>query len=355
MSDSSQKSLARTQFASDNTSGVCPEVWEAMARANRDYAASYGDDDWTERASQLLREVFEADCEVFFVFNGTAANALALASCCQSYHSVICHEQAHIQNDECGAPEFFSNGTKLLAAPGAQGKVTPAIIRELASKRTDIHYPKPRVVSLTQSTELGTVYKLDELEAIRDTARSLGLVTHMDGARFANAAASLGLAPKAVTWQAGVDVLCLGGTKLGMANCEAVIFFNRDLALEFDYRCKQAGQLASKMRFLAAGWVGVLEQGAWLKHALHANRCASLLQTRLEKEAGLLAAYPVEANAAFIHLPENLLKGLRERGWVIYNFIGSGMVRFMCSWQTTEADIDALLADIVTLQKQLIS
>jgi threonine aldolase len=350
-----QKPPAKTQFASDNTSGVCPEAWEAMARANRDYAASYGDDDWTERASRKLREIFEADCEVFFVFNGTAANALALASCCQSYHSVICHEQAHIQNDECGAPEFFSNGTKLLSAPGPQGKITPEGIQKLAYKRTDIHYPKPRVVSLTQSTELGTVYQLDELEAIREVTRQLGLVTHMDGARFANATASLGVAPKAITWQAGVDVLCLGGTKLGMANCESVIFFNRDLALEFDYRCKQAGQLASKMRFLAAGWVGVLEQDVWLKHALHANRCASLLKVRLEKEAGLPAAYPVDANAAFIHLPENLLKGLRERGWVLYNFVGSGMVRFMCSWQTMEADIDALLSDIVSLQKQLVS
>lgn len=350
MANPAHVSPSKTQFASDNTSGICPEAWEAMARANRDYAASYGDDVWTERASQQLREIFETDCEVFFVFNGTAANALALASCCQSYHSVICHEQAHIQNDECGAPEFFSNGTKLLGAPGPQGKITPAVIEELASKRTDIHYPKPRVVSLTQSTELGTVYQLNELEAIRETTRRLGLITHIDGARFSNAVATLGLAPKTVTWQAGVDVLCFGGTKLGMANCEAVIFFNRNLALEFDYRCKQAGQLASKMRFLAAGWVGVLEQGAWLKHALHANQCASILKARLEK-AELPAAYPVEANAVFVRMPEELLKGLRERGWVIYNFIGSQMVRFMCSWQTTEADIDALLSDIVSLQK----
>jgi threonine aldolase len=354
MAEPLHASHSKTQFASDNTSGICPEAWEAMARANRDYAASYGDDVWTERASHRLREIFETDCEVFFVFNGTAANALALASCCQSYHSVICHEQAHIQNDECGAPEFFSNGTKLLAAPGPQGKITPAVIEDLASRRTDIHYPKPRVVSLTQSTELGTIYQWNELEAIREVTQRLGLVTHVDGARFANAAATLGLAPKAVTWQAGVDVLCLGGTKLGMANGEAVIFFNRNLALEFDYRCKQAGQLASKMRFLAAGWIGVLEQGAWLKHALHANRCASTLKTRLEK-AGLPIAYPVEANAVFVRLPEELLQGLRERGWVIYNFIGSQMVRFMCSWQTTEADIDALLSDVASLQKQLIS
>ncbi len=341
----------KTHFASDNTSGVCPEAWEAMARANRDYAASYGNDAWTTRAADLLRGLFETDCEVFFVFNGTAANSLALASCCQSYHSVICHEHAHIIDDECGAPEFFSNGTKLLGAPGVHGKIAPAAITELASKRTDIHYPKPRVVSLTQSTELGTIYKLEELAAIKETTRRFDLVTHMDGARFSNAQAALGLAPKIATWQAGVDVLCFGGTKLGMASCEAVIFFNRDLAREFDYRCKQAGQLASKMRLLAAGWVGVLENGAWLKHATHANRSAALLATRLEKEAGLAAAHPVEANAAFIDLPPELLQGLRERGWVIYNFIGGNVARFMCSWQTTDADIDALLVDIADLQK----
>jgi threonine aldolase len=342
----------KTQFASDNTAGICPEAWEAMAKANHDYASSYGTDAWTERAADLLRETFETnDAEVFLVFNGTAANSLALASCCQSYHSVICHEHAHIVDDECGAPEFFSNGTKLLGAPGEHGKITPAAIAEIASKRTDIHYPKPRVVSLTQSTELGTVYQLRELEAIHETAQRHGLVMHVDGARFANAAAYLGAVPKAMTWQAGVDVLCFGGTKLGMANCEAVVFFNRDLAREFDYRCKQAGQLASKMRFLAAGWIGILENGAWLKHAQHANHCAALLASRFEKQAGLAAAHPVEANAAFIPMPENMLKGLRARGWVIYNFIGGNVVRLMCSWRTTEAEIDALLADVAEIRR----
>jgi len=341
----------RTQFASDNTAGVCPEAWAAMERANHGSEPSYGDDRWTGRASDMLRELFEkTDAEVFFVFNGTAANSLALASCCQSYHSVICHEHAHIIDDECGAPEFFSNGTKLLGAPGEHGKLAPAEIERLALKRTDIHYPKPRAVSLTQSTEMGAVYTLAELEAIRAVARKHKLAVQMDGARFANAVASLGCAPKACTWQAGVDVLCFGGTKLGMACGEAVIFFNRDLAAEFDYRCKQAGQLASKMRFLAASWTGVLENGAWLRHAQHANQCAQKLASRLEKEAGLGAVHPVEANAAFIAMPDALYRGLRERGWVIYNFIGGG-VRLMCSWSTTDADINAFLADVADLQR----
>ena len=344
----------KTQFASDNTAGVCPEAWEAMAKANSNNASSYGTDAWTQRAADMMRDLFEKpDAEIYFVFNGTAANSLALASCCQSYHSVICYEHSHIIDDECGAPEFFSNGTKLLGAPGENGKLSPQAIAQLALKRTDIHYPKPRVVSLTQSTELGTVYSLNELKAIHEAAARHKLVIQMDGARFSNAVASLEETPKALTWQAGVDVLCFGGTKLGMANCEAVVFFNRDLAREFDYRCKQAGQLASKMRFLASGWVGLLENDAWLKHARHANRCATTLASRLEKLTGLRAAYPVEANAIFIPMPKPLLVGLRDRGWVIYNFIGENVVRLMCSWSTTENDIDALLADIEDIQKPI--
>jgi len=223
-----ESAVPRTQFASDNTAGICPEAWAAMERANRGSEPSYGDDTWTERAADKLRELFEKpDAEVFFVFNGTAANSLALASCCQSYHSVICHEHAHIVDDECGAPEFFSNGTKLLGAPGAHGKIGPDAIATLASKRTDIHYPKPRVISLTQSTEMGAVYTLGELTAIREVTQRFSLATHMDGARFANAVASLGASPKAATWEAGVDVLCFGGTKLGLGYGEAVIFFNR--------------------------------------------------------------------------------------------------------------------------------
>jgi threonine aldolase len=341
-----EANVPKTQFASDNTAGVCPEAWAALERANHGNAPSYGTDEWTQRAADLLRGLFEKDdVEVFFVFNGTSANSLALASCCQSYHSVICHEHAHIIDDECGAPEFFSNGTKLLGTPGVNGRLTPAEIEHLALKRTDIHYPKPRVVSLTQATEFGTIYTLDELRAIRAVAQRHGLGVQMDGARFANAVASLGCSPKACTWQAGVDVLCFGGTKLGMPFGEAVVFFNRDLAVEFDYRCKQAGQLASKMRFLASSWVGLLENGAWLRHAQHANACARLLASRFEREAGLKTVYPVDANAAFIPMPEFLYLGLRDRGWLIYNFIGAA-VRLMCSWSTTEADIDALLADV---------
>lgn len=334
------------QFASDNGAGICPEAWEALVRANTGHAPAYGEDRWTARAADLLRELFEIDCEVFFVFNGTAANALALAALCQSYHSIICHELAHIETDECGAPEFFSNGTKLLLVPGADGKVDLEAVRETARRRTDIHYPKPKVLSLTQATELGTVYSVDELDRISETVRRLGLNVHMDGARFANAVATLGVSPKEITWKVGVDVLCFGGTKNGMPVGEAVVFFNRQAAAEFDYRCKQAGQLASKMRFLAAPWVGMLESGAWLRNAQHANRMAQLLAEQLRDLPGVRIINPVQANAVFVQLPPGVADALHAAGWRFYSFIGTGGARFMCSWDTTEDDVAALVEDL---------
>ena len=334
------------QFASDNYSGICPEAWAAMDRANRGHERAYGDDKWTQQAADHFRELFETDCEVFFAFNGTAANSLALASLCQSYHSVICSETAHVETDECGAPEFFSNGSKLLTARSMEGKLTPDSIREVALKRLDIHYPKPRVVTLTQATEVGTVYRPEELKAISETCQELNLHLHMDGARFSNACAFLGCSPAELTWKAGVDVLCFGGTKNGMAVGEAILFFNRELAEDFDYRCKQAGQLASKMRFLSAPWVGLLEDGAWLRHAQHANHCAQLLASLVQDLPGVEAMFPVEANGVFLQLPEPALAALRDKGWRFYTFIGSGGARFMCSWDTEEARVLQLAVDI---------
>jgi threonine aldolase len=336
-------------FASDNYAGICPEAWAALAEANTDHSPGYGDDAWTQKATDLIRDVFETHCEVFFVFNGTAANSLALASMCQSYHSILCHELAHVEADECGAPEFFSNGTKVLLMPGANGKIDPAGIDRMVKKRTDIHYPKPRAVSLTQATELGTVYSPDEVKAIWAKAKSHGLRIHMDGARFANAVASLGCAPKEVTWQAGVDVLCFGGTKNGIHVGEAVVFFDRELAREFDYRCKQGGQLASKMRFISAPWVGVLKDGAWLRHAAHANKMAALLESKLRMIPQVKILFPRQANAVFAELPQAVRDGLRQRGWKFYTFIGSGGCRLMCAWDTTEDDVTAFAKDLAEL------
>jgi len=316
-----------------------------MAEANAGSAPAYGNDDWTQRAADAFRTLFASDCEVFFAFNGTAANSLALAALCQSYHSVICSSSAHVETDECGAPEFFSNGSKLLVATTADGKLTPEAIRGVATSRSDIHFPKPRVVTITQPTETGQVYTVEEIRAISATCRALGLKLHMDGARFAQACAHLGCDPADITWRAGVDVLCFGGTKNGMAVGEAILFFDRALAQDFDYRCKQAGQLASKMRFLAAPWIGMLESGAWLRNAEHANGCATRLAAAIADLPEVEPMFPVEANAMFLQAPAALLENLRERGWSFYTFIGGG-ARFMFAWDSDPARVDALAADI---------
>lgn len=334
------------QFASDNFAGMCPEALDYLVKANEGGAGAYGRDLWTQRAADALRQWFDADCEVFFVATGTAANALALASLCRSYEGVICHELAHIETDECGAPEFFSGGSKLLLGQGPEGKLTPESIAAIAEKRSDIHFPRPRALSLTQPTELGTLYSEAELSALEAAAERYGLRIHMDGARFANAIAALGVAPADISWKKGIDVLCFGGGKNGLGIGEAVLFFDRKLATGFDYRCKQAGQLISKLRFVAAPWLGYLETGACLRNAGHANAQAAYLESRLRGIEGIEVLFPRQANAVFVGFPERVLQGLRRRHWQFYTCIGAGGVRLMCSWRTTTARIDALVKDI---------
>jgi len=337
--------LAAQQFASDNYAGICPEAWNAMHEANAGSVPAYGDDPWTHRAADALRDLFEHEAEVFFAFNGTAANSLALAALCQSYHSVICSASAYVETDECGAPEFFSNGSKLLVAPSDDGKLTPDAIRELATSRSDIHFPKPRAVTITQPTETGLVYSIEEVKAIAAVCRELGLRLHMDGARFANACAALDCAPADITWKAGVDVLCFGGTKNGMGVGEAILFFDRTLAEDFDYRCKQAGQLASKMRFLSAPWLGMLKDGAWLKNGRHGNACAQRVAEAIIDLPGVDPIFPVQANAVFLKAPATVLDALRARGWRFYTFIGGG-ARFMFAWDADPARVEQLATDI---------
>ncbi len=336
----------RRHFASDNYSGICPESWKALEEANRGHAKSYGDDIYTARAADLLRELFDTKCEVFFVFNGTAANSLSLASLCQSYHSILCSELAHVETDECGAPEFFSNGTKVLLLPHTNGKIQPEEIERMVKNRSDLHFPKPRAVSISTATEVGTVYSVQELNAIGKKCKDLKLKLHMDGARFANAVAFLDVPPKQMTWQAGVDVLCFGGTKNGTHIGDAVVFFKPKLAEEFEYRCKQAGQLASKMRFLSAPWVGLLQNGAWLKYGKHSNAMAQLLYDELAKIPEARILFPRNANSVFVELPGNAIHGLWDLGWMFYTFIGSGGSRLMCSWDTTEQDVKDFIRDL---------
>ncbi len=317
-----------------------------MQIANSDYFASYGSDEHTRRACDLMREFFEAPCEVFFVFNGTAANSLALAALCQSYHSVVTHEYSHIETDECGAPEFFSNGSKLLLASGPEGKIEPDEVEKLVTKRRDIHYPRPQVLSISQSTELGTVYTVDEIQDLCRLANSRDLRVHMDGSRFFNALAATGASPAELTWRAGVDVLCLGGTKSGIGTSEAVVFFDTKLAEEFGYRCKQAGQLASKMRFLSAPWCAALTNNVWHKHAENANRLARELALRASEVPGVKLARIPQANAVFLEIPGDMRSRLEAAGWAFYSFIGVGECRFMTNWATTQEDVDALVRDM---------
>lgn len=336
------------QFGSDNYSGICPEVLNALIEANSGSVEAYGDDKYTEQVSKKIREIFEYDCEVFFVFNGTSANALSLASMCQSYHSVICHEIAHIETDECGAPEFASNGSKLLLATGENGKLNPTNIEDLATKRDDIHYPKPKVISITQSNEVGVTYSIKEIKAIKKVADKFNLKIHMDGARFANALVSLGCTPAEMTWKVGVDVLSFGGTKNGMAFGEAVVFFNKDLAEDFEYRVKQAGQLASKMRFISAQWLGLLDNGVWLKNAKNANEMATHFAESLENIDGVHLMFPVDANEVFIKLSPEIEVELKRRGWIFHAFIG-GSNRFVFSWDSNKERVDELINDIKEL------
>lgn len=339
------QTVDRYEFESDNTAAICPEAWSALAEANRETAASYGDDKWTRRVVQRVRDIFETDCEVFLLFNGTAANALALAQLCRSFHSVICHERAHIHTDECAAPEFFSGGAKLFPTAGTNGKLDLDQIRTVLVTQQGVHTPKPRVISLTQATELGTVYQINEIERVSEFARQHSLLVHMDGARFACAVAAANCAPKAMTWEAGINSLCFGGTKNGTSAGELVIFFEKELAREFDYRAKQAGQLASKMRFLAAPWSGLLQDDVWLKNGQRANERAKVLAKKLTEVLGTKTVFPCEANAVFLRLSEQFVERLRERGWHFYKFIEPDVYRLMCSWAVSESDIDDFVAD----------
>ena len=343
--------IERHVFASDNTAPICPEAWAALEEANRDAAASYGDDRWTRRACDLVREIFETDCETFFVFNGTAANALALAHLCQPFHSVLCHEHSHIETDECGAPEFFTNGSKLLRVSGRNGKIDLNEAAAVIARQGQLHSPKPRAISITQSTELGTVYTHAELHGVSQFAQKYSLRMHMDGARFANAVASAECAPKEISSEAGVDVLSFGGTKNGTAMGDLVIFFNKELAREFDYRAKQAGQLASKMRYLAAPWVGLLDNNVWLRNARRANASAKLLAEKLRQIGILKTAFPREANAVFLRLRDEIARELHAAGWYFYKFIEPDIYRLMCSWAATERDIEAFIVDFKTAAK----
>jgi len=340
----------RYQFAIDNTAAICPEAWKALEEANAQYAPSYGEDEWTATVCERIRQSFEVDCDVYFVFTGTGANALGLAQICQSFHGVICHERAHIQTDECGATEFYTRGAKLFVTKTKDGKIDLGETEKLIAQQVELHGHMMRAISIAQATELGTVYTTDEVEAIGAFARAHRMLLHMDGARFANAVASLGCTPKTITWKAGVDVLSFGGTKNGVAAGELVIFFDKTASRDFQYRVKQSGQLGSKMRFLAAQWLGLLNGDVWLRNARHANQAARELAQRLRNEAELENVFPVESNAVFVQLDDQIVQGLHTRGWRFYKFVEPDIYRLMCSWSTTDEEISMLVGDFVAIK-----
>jgi threonine aldolase len=336
------------QFASDNNAGICPEALDALLRANAEgHVPGYGDDAWTDKACTRLRELFETDAQVFFVFNGTAANALALAQLCKPYHAVIAHAFSHIEEDEAGAAALFSGGAKIVTADTPLAKLTPDAVDALAKKGLrGVHHVKARALSLTQATELGTVYTAGEVGALCEVARRHGLKVHMDGARFANALATLQCSPAELSWRAGVDVLCLGGVKNGLAVGEAVLFFDSALAAEFEWRVKQAGHLNSKMRLVTAPWLALLQDGVWLKNARHANAMAQRLGERIGNLPGVRLVAPVQANGVFVELPVPVQARLRDKGWRFYTFLGETGCRLMCAWDTTPETVDRFAADL---------
>ncbi len=340
-----QQEKRERNFASDNNSGICPEAWEAMTLANQGHSPAYGFDPCTKEAQEQIGEIFETDCASFLTFTGSAANCLAVAQLCRSHEAIICHDGAHLDLGECGGPEFFSGGAKVIATAGANGQLHRAGIEQVVlARRGDFQYPRVAAVSVTQATEMGTVYCLEHLERLVELSHALGLHVHMDGARFANALVSLGCSAADLTWRVGIDVLSFGGTKNGLALGEAVVFFNKELARNFNYRWKQAGQVASKMRFLAAPWVGFLKSGAWLRNARHANACAARLTTGLRDLDGVSLMFPCEANSVFLRIEPSLAEALVGRGWRMAAMPNQA-TRLVCSWDTQETDVDELLED----------
>lgn len=332
-------------FASDNGASVPQEIMDALIRANTGASLSYGADAHMTRLRTQIRTLFEApDAEVHLVTTGTAANALSLALYTPPFGAVFCHRHAHIAVDECGAPEFFSGGAKLLLCEGAHGKITPDTLETaMAGPDGSVHSVQPSCLSLTNVTETGTVYTCGEIATLAALAKSHGLATHLDGARFANALVTTNASPADMTWRAGVDVLSLGGTKNGLLGVEAVVLFDPAKARELELRRKRAGHLASKMRFMAAQMEAMLDGDRWLDLASHANAMAAHIADGLTNVEGAELLHPVQANIAFVRLPEAAHARAKAAGAVYYD-MGGGVGRLVTAWNTTEADVDALLA-----------
>ncbi len=336
-------------FGSDNNSGIHPEILKAIASVNDGHVPGYGNDEYTSQAIARFKQEFGDDINVFFAFNGTGANVLALAGIGRSYHAVICADNAHINVDECGAPEKF-NGFKLLPVKSVDGKIGTEAIRTQLHGFGFPHHSQPGVVSISQITELGTVYTVDEIKAISELAHEYGLLVHMDGARLANAAVSLNLPFRAFTRDAGIDVLSFGGTKNGMMIGEAVIFFHQEHAATMQYVRKQAMQLYSKMRFVSAQFLAYFENNLWERNARHANRMAKLLSEKISKIEGVTISRRTEANGVFVIIPEKVIRKLQGDYFFYIWDETQSEARFVTSFDTTEEDIFSF---VDALKKQM--
>ncbi len=344
-------------FASDNTAGVAPEIMAALARANEGFTLGYGNDAWTKRAEQRIADAFNHDVAVSFVTTGTACNALAIAHFTPPWGAVLCHEDSHINTDECGAPEFFGNGIKLVGLPGDGGKITLGVLKVALEKPQwgAPHHVVPSVLSLSQATEAGTIYRPAEIRELADLAHTHGMAVHMDGARLGNALARINAPADEATWRAGVDVLSLGATKGGAMGAEAIIFFDPNRSAGFDRRRKRGGHLLSKHRFIAAQMEAFLTDGLWLKLARHANAMADRLSDRLTA-AGVTPVWPVEANEVFVLISRPACNRLKAKGAAFYERMpgnlpkpaaikpDSVLVRLVTSFATTTAEVDDFVA-----------
>lgn len=331
-------------FVSDNVTPACPEVMEAILAANAGIAASYGDDQWSAGLQDRLSEIFETDLAVFPTVTGTASNALALSALTPSFGKIYCHNLSHINSDECGAPEFFTGGAKLIPLRSQNGRIDANTLASTIYGRGNVHHAQPSAVSITQACETGTVYGIDEISEIADIAHGHGLKVHMDGARFANALVALDASPAEMTWKSGIDVLSFGGTKNGCLAAEAVIFFKPEMAATFPYLHKRAGQLLSKMRFVAAQLDAYLSNDVWLRNARHANAMATRLSAGLAALPDIELAYPTQSNEVFARLPRYIVEGVTGDGFeVSEDELDGTAARFVTAWNSELADVDRLL------------
>ena len=330
-------------FASDNVTGASPEILAAIAAANHGSATPYGADEISRRLEQRFAELFEHEVAVFPVATGTAANALALACLTPVYGAIYCHEEAHIATDECGAPEFFTGGAKLVVCPGEHGKLTPEVLKPRLAGAGVVHNVQPAAISITQETEAGTIYRLADIAALSALARRHGLALHMDGARFANAVASLGCAPADLTWRAGVDALSFGATKNGALAAEAVVFFDPKRAASFAYRRKRAGHLVSKQRFVAAQLEAYLAGDLWLRNARHANAMAARLGGGLAALPGTRLLHPIEGNEVFVELGERAIECLAGAGFGFYRWGEAPVLRLVTAFDTSSEAVERFL------------